>query len=85
MGRIADVRSVSALTEFDGKLYAGTGSTGAWRDTPRTRGMYRFDGPDEWVDCGCPDLRVVHLGVHNGHLYGLSYDDGGFFQYEGGT
>jgi hypothetical protein len=85
MGRIADVRSVSALTEFDGKLYAGTGSTGAWRDTPRTRGMYRFDGPGEWVDCGCPDLRVVHLGVHNGHLYGLSYDDGGFFQYEGGT
>ena len=84
MGRIADVRSVSALTEFDGKLYAGTGSTGAWRDTPRTRGMYRFDGPDKWVDCGCPDLRVVHLGVHNGHLYGLSYDDGGFFQYEGG-
>ena len=85
MGRIADVRSVSALTEFDGKLYAGTGSTGAWRDTPRTRGMYRFDGPGNWVDCGCPDLRVVHLGVHNGHLFGLSYDGGGFFQYEGGT
>ena len=84
MGRIADVRAVSALTEFDGKLYAGTGSTGAWRDTPRTRGMYRFDGPGEWVDCGCPDLRVVHLGVHNGHLYGLSYDDGGFFEYQGG-
>ncbi|MBT4724486.1 MAG: hypothetical protein HN617_11320 [Planctomycetaceae bacterium] len=84
MGRIADVRSVSALTVFDGKLYAGTGSTGAWRDTPRTRGMYRFDGVDKWVDCGCPDRRVVHLGVHNGHLYGLSYDDGGFFQYEGG-
>ena len=84
MGRIADVRAVSALTEFNGKLYAGTGSTGAWRDTPRTRGMYRFDGPDEWVDCGCPDLRVVHLGVHNGHLYGLSYDGGGFFQYAGG-
>ncbi|MBT4694707.1 MAG: LamG domain-containing protein [Planctomycetaceae bacterium] len=84
MGRIADVRAISALTEFDGKLYAGTGSTGSWRDTPRTRGMYRFDGPNSWVDCGCPDLRVVHLGVHNGHLYGLSYDDGGFFEYMGG-
>ena len=85
MGRVADVRAISALTEFNGQLYAGTGSTGAWRDTPRTRGMYRFDGPHEWVDCGCPDLRVVHLGVHNGHLYGLSYDAGGFFEYQGGT
>jgi hypothetical protein len=84
MGQIADVRSVCALTVFDGKLYAGTGSTGAWRDTPRTRGMYRFNGADDWIDCGCPDRRVVHLGVHNGHLYGLSYDDGGFFEYEGG-
>ena len=84
MGQIADVRSVSALTVFDGKLYAGTGTTGAWRDTLRTRGMYRFNGPDDWIDCGCPDSRIVHLGVHNGHLYGLSYDDGGFFEYEGG-
>jgi len=85
MGKVADVRAVSALTVFNGKLYAGTGSTGAWRDTPRTRGMYRFDGRENWTDCGCPGLRVVHLGVHNGRLYGLSYDDGGFFEYQGGT
>ena len=85
VGRIADVRSVSGLAVFKGKLYAGTGTTGAWRDTPRTRGMYRYDGDGKWTSCGCPGLRVVHLSVHNGSLYGLSYDAGGFFRYEGGT
>lgn len=84
-GKIADVRSVSGLAVFNGKLYAGTGTTGAWRDTPRTRGMYRYDGDNQWTSCGCPDLRVVHLSVHNGNLYGLSYDAGGFFRYDGGT
>ncbi|MEO2024350.1 MAG: LamG domain-containing protein [Fuerstiella sp.] len=84
-GRIADVRSVSGLTVFNGKLYAGTGTTGAWRDTPRTRGMYRYDGDGNWTSCGCPDLRVVHLSVHDGNLFGLSYDAGGFFRYDGGT
>jgi len=82
-GKVADVRSVSGLVSFKGKLYAGTGTTGAWRDTPRHRGMYRFDGIGKWTDCGCPDLRVVHLGVHNGNLFGLSYDAGGFFKYKG--
>lgn len=83
-GKIADVRSISGLTVYQGKLYAGTGTTGAWRDTPRTRGMYRFDGIGKWTDCGCPGLRVTHLGVHNGDLFGLSYDAGGFFRYQGG-
>jgi hypothetical protein len=83
-GKVADVRSISGLVSFSGKLYAGTGTTGAWRDTPRHRGMYRFDGIGKWTDCGCPDLRVVHLGVHNGALFGLSYDAGGFFKYKGG-
>ena len=85
MGKVADVRSVSGLAVYNGKLYAGTGSTGAWRDTPRHRGMYRFDGPGDWTDCGCPDMRIVHLGVHNDKLYGLSYDGGSFFEYLGGT
>ncbi len=84
VGKIADVRSVSGLAVYKGQLFAGTGTTGAWRDTPRTRGMYRFDGPGQWTSCGCPDLRVVHLSVHNGHLFGLSYDAGGFFRYDGG-
>lgn len=85
VGKIADVRSVSGLAVFKGKLYAGTGTTGAWRDMPRTRGMYRYDGDGQWTSCGCPGLRVTHLSVYNGNLYGLSYDAGGFFRYEGGT
>jgi len=85
VGKIADVRSVSGLASFQGQLYAGTGTTGAWRDSPRTRGMYRYAGGDQWVSCGCPGTRIVHLSVHNGSLFGLSYDDGGFFRYLGGT
>jgi hypothetical protein len=85
VGKIADVRSISGLTVYKGKLYAGTGTTGAWRDTPRTRGMYRYDGVGKWTSCGCPDLRVVHLGVYNGDLLAMSYDSGGFFRYDGGT
>ena len=85
VGKIADVRSISGLTVYKGKLYAGTGTTGAWRDTPRTRGMYRYDGVGKWTSCGCPDLRVVHLGVYNGDLLAMSYDAGGFFRYDGGT
>jgi len=84
-GKVSDVRSISGLAVYKGSLYAGTGTTGAWRDTPRTRGMYRYDGEGNWISCGCPDLRVVHLGVHNGSLLGMSYDAGGFFRYEGGT
>jgi hypothetical protein len=84
-GKVADVRSISGLTVYKGKLYAGTGTTGAWREKPRTRGMYRYDGDRKWTSCGCPGLRVVHLCVHNGDLFGLSYDDGGFFRYDGGT
>lgn len=85
VGRVSDVRSVSGLAVYRGQLYAGTGTTGAWRDTPRHRGMYRYDGKGNWIDCGCPGLRVVHLGVHNGDLLGLSYDAGGFFRYDGAT
>lgn len=85
VGKIADVRSVSGLASFKGQLYAGTGTTGAWRDTPRTRGMYRYDGNKQWESCGCPGSRIVHLCVHNGNLFGLSYDRGGFFRYDGGT
>ncbi|MDA0835910.1 MAG: LamG domain-containing protein [Planctomycetota bacterium] len=83
-GKIADVRSVSGLTVFKGKLYAGTGTT-RLADTSLTRGMYRYDGDGVWTDCGFPGQRIVHLSVYNGELYGLSYDNGGFFRYEGGT
>lgn len=84
-GKIGDVRSVSGLAVYQGKLYAGTGTTGSWRDRPRWRGMYRFDGIGKWTDCGCPGNRITHLGVHNGGLYGLSYDAGQFYRYQGGT
>ena len=83
-GKVADVRSISGLAVFDGKLYAGTGTMSGWRLKPRTRGMYRFDGIGKWTDCGTPGVRVTHIGAHNGELFGLSYDDGEFLRYKGG-
>ena len=82
-GKAADVRSISGLAVYRGGLYAGTGSSGGWRDTPRTRGMYRYEGGDKWTSCGCPGTRITHMGVYNGSLYGLSYDGGAFSRYEG--
>ncbi len=79
------VVSISGLAVFKGKLYAGTGTTGKFQPMPRTKGMYRYDGGTKWTSCGCPGKRIVHLGVYNGHLYGLSYDGGNVFRYEGGT
>jgi hypothetical protein len=68
---------------FRGKLYAGTGTTGSHQPFPRIRGLFRYEGGSKWVDCGCPGLRVVHVAVYNGDLYGLSYDKAGFFRYLG--
>jgi hypothetical protein len=83
-GRVAEgVVSISGLATFNGQLYAGTGTTGSEHPTPRTHGMYRYEGGTKWVSCGCPGKRIVHLGVYNGHLYGLSYDGGNVFRYDG--
>lgn len=80
-----NVVSISGLAEFEGNLYAGTGSTGSLCEQPRTKGMYRYDGGKQWTHCGCPQQRIVHIGVYNGHIYGLSYDSGQVFRYDGGT
>ncbi len=86
-GNVAEgVVSISGLAVFNGKLYAGTGTSSSFRKgMPRTKGMYRYDGGKKWTDCGCPGYRIVHLGVYNGHIYGLSYDGGKTFRYDGGT
>ena len=86
-GSVAEgVVSISGLAVFDGKLYAGTGTSASFRKgMPRTKGMYRYDGGQIWTDCGCPGYRIVHLGVYNGHIFGLSYDGGRTFRYDGGT
>jgi len=55
-----DERLVSriGLIEFEGKLYAGTGTTGSFRKSPRTMGMYRYDGDKRWPHCGCPGRHI---------------------------
>jgi concanavalin A-like lectin/glucanase superfamily protein len=83
-GRAGAAMSIGGLVVFRDELYASTCTTSSDQPLPRIRGLYRYEGGTEWIDCGCPGLRVVHIAVYNGHLYGMSYDQGGFFCYEGG-
>ena len=69
-GKVADVRSISGLAVFNGKLYAGT--------LPFAD-VYRYEGDDKWVSTGrldnTPDVRYRRawsMAVYDGKLY-ISY------------
>lgn len=50
-----------------GRLYVGTCEAGA-----KERGhVYRYDGPNQWFDCGTPDEcnAITSMCVHDGQLY----------------
>lgn len=83
-GRVdEEVTSVSGLVEFNGELYAGTGTTGAHHPMGKNKGLYRYLGGTQWESLGCPEKRTVHLGVYNGNIYALSYDGGHVLRYDG--
>jgi hypothetical protein len=87
--------SVTALAEFDGRLYAGTGkyrvSGSSLPDSPNTTPggrIFRYEGGADWADCGrLPGVEAVSgLVVFRGALHaGSLYAPAGFFRYEGGA
>lgn len=87
--------AVSALAVYDGKLYVGVskyrlgGSSLAESENLNLGGkVYRYDGDDQWTDCGTlPETEAINgLVVYRGQLYaGSLYAPAGFFRYEGGT
>ena len=79
----AEVTSVSGLVEFNGELYAGTGTTGSHHPLGKNKGLFRYRGGTDWESLGCPEKRTVHLGVYNGNIYALSYDGGHVLRYDG--
>ena len=86
----------NSLTAYKGKLYAATVGGKNEKDW---RHVYRYDGGQDWIDCGqVGDGNVEGVGpmiVHNGDLYAVTttidwtrvqtHDPGRVYRYLGGT
>jgi len=85
--------TVTSLAVYHGKLYAGTGkyrvAGSALAESENTTlggRVFRYDGPNRWVDCGqLPQTEAVGgLIVFRDKLYASSlYRPAGFYRYEG--
>ncbi|REK12361.1 MAG: LamG domain-containing protein, partial [Planctomycetota bacterium] len=94
-GSPAPCNAVTALAEFEGKLYAGTGkyrlagSALAESDNTHRGGqVFRYDADGRWIDCGQLDgvEAIGGMVVYDGRLYAASlYRPAGFFRYDGGS
>ena len=82
--------TVFALTEYEGELYAGTGkyrlggsSLSESENISLGGGIFRFEEPDKWIDCGkLPGVEAtISLVVYKGELYASSMYSLGFFKY----
>jgi hypothetical protein len=92
LGRLDGANSVSALANFNGHLYAGTGKyrlggSALPNSENEARGgrVYRFEGPGKWKVVGdlSPTEAVAALVNFRGRLYATSlYAPAGFFRYE---
>lgn len=75
-GNPGGIAAIHGLVVFRGRLYASS--------LYQTAGVYRYEGGREWRFCGNgAGKRINTLTVHDGHLYGTSYDVGQIFRYDG--
>src|SRR5690606_25444698 len=76
-GRLPGVETIGGMVVFQGNLYASS---------MYTPGFFRYEGGQDWVDCGVPEnKRVVNMAVYNGYLYATSWDWGHVYRYDGQT
>ncbi|MFO0947270.1 MAG: LamG domain-containing protein [Planctomycetota bacterium] len=77
-GKLGEADAVMGLAVYDGQLFA----------IPLYhQGTYRYEGGENWADCGTSGVRLMALGVYNGHLYGAGNEGkgkGGVYRYDGG-
>lgn len=91
-GRLDASNSVTALTVYQGKLYAGTGKYRvAGSSLPESENtnlggkIFRYEGGKNWTDCGqLPGVEAVGgMVVFRNQLYASSlYKPAGFYRYE---
>ena len=59
--------TIHALDVFQGQLYG----------LPLyTQGLFRYDGKNDWIDCGSHGMRAMTIGVFRDHLYILENGNG---------
>ena len=76
VGKLPEREGVNGLVVYKDKLYASSMYAPA--------GFFRYDGDNQWTDCGVPDnKRVEQLSVYNGDLFATSYDGGFVYRYDG--
>ena len=75
-GRLGTNTYIWAMVEYNGQLYAGTGTSGR---------VYRYEGDNNWVDVGRLGVAtyVYSLTVSGGNLYAGTNDAGQVFRYDG--
>lgn len=87
-GHLPEAEAVGGLVVFGRHLYASS--------LYRPAGFFRYEGGTTWTDCGSPrrpddlagettHMRIEALAVHDGWLYGSSYDGGRIFRFDGKT
>ncbi len=91
-GRLGTARTtgVGPMIVHDGYLYATTGTydwTRVNTDDYDFGSVYRYEGDDNWVDCGQPgkNKRLPTMASFQGKLYvGAGFEETGIYVYEGG-
>lgn len=87
-GQLPDTEAIGGLVVFQGRLHASS--------LYKPAGLFRHEGGTQWTrlpDAMGPDLRTGEIGprravsltVHDGFLYGGSYDGGRVYRFDGKT
>lgn len=88
-GQLPGTEAVGGLVVFQGKLYASS--------LYQPAGFFRYEGGTQWTACPVPVTapmtirgialpaakRIVPVTVHDGYLYGGSYDGGNVYRFDG--
>ncbi len=74
-GKLGEADTVWGMTVFDGNLYA----------IPiYHQGLWRYTGDSNWEYCGTPGVRLMALGIYDGHLVGAGNEgnkQGGVYEF----
>lgn len=75
-GQLPNTEAIGGLVVYRGRLYASS--------LYRPAGFFRYEGGQRWTSLPVPfGKRVEAMCVHDGQLFGSSYDEGHVFRYDG--
>jgi hypothetical protein len=75
-GQLPQTEAIGGLVVFGDRLYASS--------LYRPAGFFRYEGGTNWTSLEVPNgKRVNSLGVYNGNLFAVGYDEGHVYRYDG--